>query len=230
ADVAKIVKADAGLEVTAKDGSTQVFDAVMYGTGRVPATKGMGLAEAGVNLGRKGEVLVDAYSQSSVPSIYAVGDVTDRINLTPVAIREGMAFVETVFKANPTPVDHELVPSAVFTQPEFGTTGLTEEEAVDYAAEHGPVEVYTTAFKAMQSGFAGRENKVFMKLLVDQHKRTVLGCHLVMDGAGELIQLAGIPVKMGATKEDFDRTCAVHPTMAEELVTMKTPSHVIGGA
>ena len=230
ADVAKIVKTDAGLEVTAKDGSTQVFGAVMYGTGRVPATKGMGLEEAGVNLGRKGEVLVDAYSQSSVPSIYAVGDVTDRINLTPVAIREGMGFVETVFKANPTPVDHELVPSAVFTQPEFGTTGLTEEEAVDYAAEHGPVEVYTTAFKAMQSGFAGRENKVFMKLLVDQHKRTVLGCHLVMDGAGELIQLAGIPVKMGATKEDFDRTCAVHPTMAEELVTMKTPSHVIGGA
>ncbi len=230
ADVAKIEKTDAGLVVTDKSGAQETFGAVMYGTGRVPATKGMGLEEAGVNLGRKGEILVDNYSQSSVPSIYGVGDVTDRINLTPVAIREGAAFVETVFKANPTPVDHELVPSAVFTLPEFGTTGMTEEEAVAYAAEHGPVEVYSTAFKAMQSGFAGRENKVFMKLLVDQHKRTVLGCHLVMDGAGELIQLAGIPVKMGATKEDFDRTCAVHPTMAEELVTMKTPSHVIGGA
>ena len=163
--------------------------------------------------------MVDDYSQTGVPSVYAIGDVTDRVNLTPVAIREGMAFVETVFKANPTKVDHELIPTAIFTQPEMGTVGLGEEEA--RALEE--IEVYSTSFKPMQQAFAGRAQRVLMKLVVSKANRKVLGCHIVAPGAGEMIQLAGIAVKMGATKEDFDRTVAVHPTMSEELVTMKTP-------
>ena len=180
----------------------------------------MGLEEVGVKIGKKGEVIVDEYSQTAVPSIYAIGDVTDRVNLTPVAIREGMAFVSTVFRGEPMPVDHELIPSAVFTQPEFGTIGLSEEEA----KAQEPIEVYTTNFKAMQSSFAGGEEKVLMKLIVSQANRKVLGCHIVAPAAGEMIQLAGIAVKMGATKEDFDRVVAVHPVMAEELVTMRNPT------
>ena len=205
--------------VKATNGSEAVYDTVFFATGRVPNTDGMGLDAAGVALGRKGEIPVDEYSQTNVPSIYAIGDVTGRIALTPVAIREGAAFTETVFRGNPTPVDHDLVPSAVFTQPEFGTVGLSEEAA----AEQEPIEVYCTSFKPMQQAFAGRTDRVLMKLIVSAENRRVLGCHIVAPGAGEMIQLAGIAVKMGATKEDFDRVCAVHPTMAEELVTMKSP-------
>ena len=146
--------------------------------------------------------------------------MTNRVNLTPVAIREGMAFVQTVFNANPTPVDHDLIPSAIFTQPEMGTVGLSEEAA----AEIEPIEVYATTFKPMQSSFAGKSDRVMMKLIVSQATRVVLGCHIVAPNAGEMIQMAGIAVKMGATKEDFDRTVAVHPTMSEEIVTMKTPT------
>ena len=136
-----------------------------------------------------------------------------------MAIREGMAFVETVFNGNPTPVDHDLIPTAIFTQPEMGTVGLGEEDA----RAQEPIEVYSTSFKPMQQSFAGRDDKVLMKLIVSQATRKVLGCHIVAPGAGEMIQLAGVAVKMGATKEDFDRTVAVHPTMSEEIVTMKTP-------
>ncbi|SFL53513.1 glutathione-disulfide reductase [Shimia aestuarii] len=207
------------IRVKATNGTERLFDQVMFATGRAPNTEGMGLEEIGVQIGRKGEVVVDEYSQTAVPSVYAVGDVTDRVNLTPVAIREGMAFVETVFKGNPTPVDHELIPTAIFTQPEMGTVGLSEEEA----AEQEPIEVYATSFKPMQQSFAGRAERVLMKLIVSKATRKVLGCHIVAPGAGEMIQLAGIAVKMGATKEDFDRTVAVHPTMSEEIVTMKTP-------
>ncbi|WP_412555767.1 glutathione-disulfide reductase [Shimia sp. MIT1388] len=205
--------------VKATNGEERLFDQVMFATGRAPNTESMGLEEIGLKLGRKGEVVVDDYSQTGVPSVYAVGDVTDRVNLTPVAIREGMAFVETVFKGNPTPVDHDLIPTAIFTQPEMGTVGLSEEEA----AEQEPIEVYATSFKPMQQAFAGRAERVLMKLIVSKATRKVLGCHIVAPGAGEMIQLAGIAVKMGATKEDFDRTVAVHPTMSEELVTMKAP-------
>lgn len=208
------------IRVTDTNGDTQLFDKVMFATGRVPNTDGLGLEDVGVELGRKREIRVSEYSQTGVPSIYAVGDVTDRANLTPVAIREGMAFVETVFKGNPTKPDHELIPTAIFTQPEMGTVGLSEEEAKAL----GPIEVYATSFKPMQQSFAGRSEKVFMKLIVSQESRKVLGCHIVAPGAGEMIQLAGIAIKMGATKEDFDRTVAVHPTMSEELVTMKTPT------
>ncbi|WP_299923974.1 glutathione-disulfide reductase [uncultured Pelagimonas sp.] len=219
-NVLEMKKVDDGIWVKATNGSEHVFDHVMFATGRKPNTDDMGLEEVGVKLGRKGEVLVDEYSQTAVPSIYAIGDATDRVNLTPVAIREGMAFVETVFKGNPTPVDHELIPSAVFTQPEYGTIGLSEEAA----REQEPIEVYATSFKPMQSSFAGCSDRVLMKLIVSQANRKVLGVHIVAPAAGEMIQLAGIAVKMGATKEDFDRVVAVHPVMAEELVTMRNPT------
>jgi glutathione reductase (NADPH) len=212
-------KVEGGYRVTGTNGSEAVFEEVMFATGRAPNTENLGLEAAGVALGRKGEIVVDRYSQTGVPSVYAIGDVTDRVNLTPVAIREGMAFVETVFNGNPTPVDHDLIPTAIFTQPEMGTVGLSEEAARDQE----PIEVYATSFRPMHSAFAGRPDRVLMKLIVSQATRKVLGCHIVAPGAGEMIQLAGIAVKMGATKEDFDRTVAVHPTMSEELVTMKTP-------
>jgi len=205
--------------VKGTNGMEKTFDRVLFATGRAPNTHDMGLEEAGVEIGRRGEILVDEYSQTSVPTIYAIGDVTNRVNLTPVAIREGMAFVETVFRDNPTPVDHELIPSAVFTQPELGTIGLTEEEARDQE----PIDVYCASFRPMRGSFAGKSDRVLMKLIVSKQTDKVLGCHIVADEAGEMIQLAGIAVKMGATKADFDRTVAVHPTMAEELVTMKDP-------
>ncbi len=218
-NVVEMRREGAGIWTKATNGDEKMFDQVMFATGRAPNTDDLGLEDLGVTLGRKGEIIVDAFSQTAVPSIYAIGDVTDRANLTPVAIREGMAFVETVFKSNPTKPDHELIPTAIFTQPEMGTVGLSEEDA----RAQEPIEVYSTSFKPMQQSFAGRAERVLMKLIVSQATRKVLGCHIVAPGAGEMIQLAGIAVKMGATKEDFDRTVAVHPTMSEELVTMKTP-------
>lgn len=208
-----------GTWVKSTTGKEKIFDKVFFATGRKPNSDDMGLEEIGVKLGRNGAVLVDEYSQTGVPSVYAIGDVTDRVNLTPVAIREGMAFVKTVFGGEPTPVDHALIASAVFTQPEMGTVGMTEEAA----REHEEVEIYATSFRPMQTAFAGRDDRVMMKLVVSKKDRTVLGCHIVAPQAGEMIQLAGIAVKMGATKEQFDQTCAVHPTMSEELVTMRNP-------
>lgn len=205
--------------VTDTKGNEATFDQVMFATGRSPNADDLGLETLEIARGRKGEITVDQYSQTAVPSVYAIGDVTDRVNLTPVAIREGMAFVETVFNGNPTSPDHELIPTAIFTQPEMGTVGLSEEDA--RAQEE--IEVYSASFKPMQQSFAGRGQKVLMKLVVSKASRKVLGCHIVAPSAGEMIQLAGVAVKMGATKEDFDRTVAVHPTMSEELVTMKSP-------
>ncbi|KZX96943.1 MAG: glutathione-disulfide reductase [Sulfitobacter sp.] len=208
------------MKVKPTNGTEKMFDQVLFATGRRPNSDDMGLEELGVKLGRSGAIEVDEYSQTAVPSVYAIGDVTNRINLTPVAIREGMAFVETVFGGNPTQVDHDLVPSAIFTQPEMGTVGLSEEDARD----KGPIEVYATSFKPMQGAFAGKADRVLMKLIVCADTRVVLGCHIVAPNAGELIQMVGIAVKMGATKEQFDATCAVHPTMSEELVTMRNPT------
>ena len=219
-NVVRIEKTDAGLSVTDTNGDTHLVDQVMYATGRRPNSDNLGLEELGVELGDRGQVVVDDYSQTAVPSIFAVGDITDRANLTPVAIREGMAFVETVFKSNPTKPDHDLIPTAIFTQPEMGTVGLSEEDA----AARGPIDVYTTSFKPMRQAFAGEQEKVFMKLVVCQTTQRVLGCHIVAHAAGEMIQLAGIAIKMGATKADFDRTVAVHPTMSEELVTLRNPT------
>ncbi len=213
-------RTQSGILATTTDGRpAREFDLVMYATGRVPNSGGMGLEALGVEIGRKGQIVVDAYSQTAVPSIFAVGDVTDRINLTPVAIREGHAFADTVFRGMPTKADHALVPSAVFTQPQLGSVGLTEEAA----REERPIEVYATAFRPMQTAFAGRDDRVLMKLIVCAETRKVLGCHIVAPDAGEMIQLAAVAIRMGATKEDFDRTVAVHPTMAEELVTLRHP-------
>ncbi len=218
-DVVEIAKKDDGLYVTCTNGDVQVVDEVVYATGRVPNTDDLGLGNAGVKLGRKGEIMVDRYSATSCDSIYAVGDVTDRVQLTPVAIREGMAFVETVFNNNPTAVDHEFIATAVFTQPEIGTVGYSEEDA----RESFDIEVYRAAFRPMANVLAGRDERMLMKLIVEKKTRKVIGCHIIGPAAGEMIQLAGIAVKMGATKEDFDRTVAVHPTASEELVTMKEP-------
>jgi glutathione reductase (NADPH) len=218
-DVIEARDVPGGTWVKSTDGREAVFEKVVYATGRVPNSDRLGLGTLDVKLGRRGEIAVDEWSQTAVPSIYAVGDVTDRINLTPVAIREGHAFADTVFGAKPTKADHDLVPSAVYTQPELGTVGMTEEEARD----ERPIEVYATSFRPMKSAFAGRPDRVMMKLIVCAETRKVLGCHIVAPEAGEMIQLAAIAVKMGATKEEFDRTVAVHPTMSEELVTMRKP-------
>jgi glutathione reductase (NADPH) len=221
-DVMRLEKTSGGILAVATDGTEREFDLVMYATGRHPNSEGLGLEELGVELGRQGQIKVDDYSQTAVPSIFAVGDVTGRLNLTPVAIREGHAFADTVFLGRPTKFDHDLVPSAIFTQPEMGSVGLSEEAA----REKEPIEVYSTAFRPMKSAFAGRPDRVMMKLIVAQATRKVLGCHIVAPEAGEMIQLAAIAIAMGATKEDFDRTCAVHPTMAEELVTMRKPVRI----
>ena len=218
-EMAPVGAPDGPIRIKDTAGNERTFDKVMFATGRAPNSTGIGLEDVGVKLNKRGAVEVDKFSQTAVPSIYAIGDVTDRIQLTPVAIREGMAFTETVFKDNPTAPDHDLVASAVFTQPELGTVGLSEEAA----AKTGPIEVYATSFRPMRSAFAGRPNKVLMKLIVSAETRKVLGCHIVADGAGELIQMAGIAVKAGLTKEQFDQTVAVHPTISEELVTMHSP-------
>jgi glutathione reductase (NADPH) len=218
-DLIHLEKTAGGITAKATDGSQHEFDLVLFATGRAPNTAGLGLEGLGVQLGRRGQIVVDAYSQTAVPSIFAVGDVTDRINLTPVAIREGHAFADTVFRGIPTQADHDLVASAVFTQPELGSIGLSEEAARDQE----PIEVYATSFRPMKTAFAGKPDRVMMKLIVSQATRRVLGCHIVAPDAGEMIQLAAIAIKMGATKEDFDRTVAVHPTMAEELVTLRKP-------
>ncbi|WP_333817421.1 glutathione-disulfide reductase [Tabrizicola sp.] len=218
-DILRLEKTPTGIRAVATDGTEHEFDLVLYATGRRPNSAGLGLEALGLELGRNGEIPVDAYSQTAIPSIFAVGDVTGRINLTPVAIREGHAFADTVFGAKPTAFDHQLVASAVFTRPELGSVGLSEEAA----RMQEPIEVYSTSFRPMRTLFAGKPDRVLMKLVVSQASRKVLGCHIVAPEAGEMIQLAAIAIRMGATKEDFDATCAVHPTMAEELVTMRKP-------
>ena len=223
-DVAALQQSQGGIVAQGTDGTVQEFDLVMYATGRLPNSGGLGLEAVGVGIGARGQLLVDEWSQTAVPSIYAVGDVTDRINLTPVAIREGHALADTVFRGVPTKADHQLVASAVFTQPEMGSIGLSEEAAKG----RGPIEIFSASFRPMKSLFAGRtEARVLMKLVVDQASQRVLGCHIVGAGAGEMIQLAAIAIKMGATKADFDRTVAVHPTVSEELVTMRKPTRVV---
>ena len=169
-------------------------------------------------MGFRGEIVVDEFSKSSVPSIYAVGDVTDRVNLTPVAIREGAAFVESVYHANPTKVDHQLIPTAVFSEPEIGTIGLSEADA---RAEYGVVDVYKSAFNPMKNTISGRVEKTLMKLIVAPETDRVVGVHILGPDAGEIVQGLAIAIKMGATKADFDATMALHPSAGEELVTMR---------
>jgi glutathione reductase (NADPH) len=200
------------------DGEEVAVDKVMFATGRHPNVEGFGLEAVGVRLAANGGIEVDAYSQTRVPHIYAVGDVTNRINLTPVAIREGHAFADTVFGDKPTRVDHADVPTAVFSEPEIGTIGLTEAQA---CAQLAKVDIYKTMFRPMKATLAGRDTRAFMKLVVDGTSDRVVGCHIVGADAGEMIQLVGIAVKMKATKADFDAVMAVHPTASEELVTLR---------
>ncbi|HEV2627699.1 MAG TPA: glutathione-disulfide reductase [Pseudolabrys sp.] len=205
--------------VTHLSDQTQIAaDKVMFAIGRRPNVMGLGLDKIGVKIHEHGGIEVDAYSQTSVPHIYAVGDVTNRVNLTPVAIREGHAFADTVFGNKPTRVDHADVPTAVFSEPEVGVIGLTEAQAREQLEV---VDVYKTSFRPMKATLSGRQTRSFMKILVDGISGRVVGCHLVGPDAGELIQLLGVAVKMGATKADLDATMAVHPTAAEELVTMR---------
>ena len=218
-DVIAITQQAGDYEVALSDGTTRSAGQVMYATGRVPNVSGLGLDRVGVETHPNGAIKVDAYSQTSVDNIYAVGDVTDRAQLTPIAIREGAAFAETVFNNAPQQVDHSIIPTAVFSQPPIGTVGLTEEAA----REQYEVDVYRSVFRPMKHTLSGSEEKTLMKLLVDKASDKVLGLHIVGPDSGEMIQAFGIAVTMGATKADFDATVAVHPTAAEELVTMKKP-------
>ena len=203
-------------------GSSIASDQVMFAIGRHPAVANLGLETAGVAINpRNGGIAVDAWSKSSVDNIYAIGDVTHRINLTPVAIREGHAFADTVFGKRPVQVDHATIPTAVFSQPEVGTVGLTEEEA---RAQFSHVDVYKTDFRPIKATMSGRDTRILMKLVVDGTSDRVLGCHIVGDAAAEITQAVAIAVKLKATKADFDSTIALHPTAAEELVTMRTPT------
>jgi len=217
-DIVEIARKGGELHLKLTDGDIIKTDAVMYATGRNPNTKDLGLEAAGVKLGKSGEIVVDKYSKTSVENIYAVGDVTDRANLTPVAIREGHAFADTVFGDKPAVVDHSIIPTAIFSQPEMGTVGLTEAQARD---RYDDVDIYKTAFRALKGTLSGSQEKTFMKLIVDPKSDKVLGVHLMGPSSGELIQAIGIAVTLGATKAQFDATIAVHPTAAEELVTLK---------
>ncbi|HWD13575.1 glutathione-disulfide reductase [Pseudochrobactrum sp. sp1633] len=213
---------DHRLSVTLSTGEVLAADQVLQAIGRVPNTKGLGLENAGVKQAADGSVIVDEYSHTNIENIWAVGDVTNRVQLTPVAIHEAMCFLETAFKGNPVRPDHELIPTAVFSQPEIGTVGLSEEDA---AKQYANVEVYRALFRPMRNTLAGRSDKMLTKLVVDGDSRKVLGAHVVGPDAGEMAQLLGIALKASATKDDFDRTMALHPSAAEEFVTMYTPSY-----
>ena len=214
-----IERAARHLTVHLTGGTTLTADQVMFAIGRPPNVHGLGLEAAGVKLAPNGGIAVDEYSRTSVPHIYAVGDVTNRINLTPVAIREGHAFADTVFGGKPTKASHTDVPTAVFSEPEIGVVGLTETQATE---RYPLVDIYRTMFRPLKATLSGRDTTVLLKLVVDGASGRVLGCHIVAPDAGEMIQLVGIAVRMGATKADFDATMAVHPTIAEELVTLRT--------
>jgi glutathione reductase (NADPH) len=219
-NVEAVVKTDSGLELVLDRGDPILVDQVMYATGRVPNVRGLGLEKAGVEVRADGRIAVDDLSCTSVEHICAVGDVTSRVNLTPVAIYEGHAFADTVFGGVTRPVNHEFVPSAVFSQPPVGTVGYTEEMATHHV---GPVDIYLSEFRPMKHTLSGREEKALMKLVVARDTQQVVGIHVVGPDAPEIVQGFAVAVKSGLTKDRFDRTIGIHPTAAEELVTMKTP-------
>jgi glutathione reductase (NADPH) len=218
----KVEKRGGSLHAETNKGGVIECDQILLAIGRQPNTDSLHVEKAGVELGRKGEVVVDEYSRSSAPHIYAVGDVTDRLQLTPVAIHEAMCFVETAFKNNPTRPDHEHVASAVFTTPELAVVGLSEEKAL--LSGHA-VDVYKSSFRPLLHTLGGRPVRTSMKMVVDAKTDKVLGVHIFGDHAAEIVQVAAVALRMGATKRDFDRTVALHPTAAEELVTMRTKSY-----
>jgi glutathione reductase (NADPH) len=215
--VRAIDKTNAGLVLSFAEGGALETDTVIYATGRAPNTRGLGLEEAGVQLGDNGEIVVDAWNRSSVANIYAVGDCTDRVNLTPVAIAEGRAFAETHFNDNPIRIDYDNIPSAVFSQPPVGVVGLTEMQA----RLRGQADVYSGRFRPLKHTLSGRDESTMMKTVVDAETDRVVGCHMVGADAPEIVQGLAIALKCGATKTQFDQTIGIHPTAAEEFVTMR---------
>jgi glutathione reductase (NADPH) len=209
-----------GIVSELSSGHAMTSEVTLFATGRSPYTAGLGLDAAGVALGDNGAVTVDDYSRTNVEHIWAIGDVTDRLNLTPVAIREAAAFAQTEFNGKPTKFDHASVASAVFSQPPVGSVGLTEAQARQGGRK---VVIYRAVFRPMKSTFYGGDERMLIKLVVDGGDDRILGCHVVGPDAPEIIQMAAIAVKMGVTKAQWDDTCAVHPTAAEELVTMREP-------
>jgi glutathione reductase (NADPH) len=218
AEIAKIEPEGGGYRVHLKRGDSVAAQLVMAATGRRPNTSGFGLQQLGVDLGWNGHIVVDEFSKSSIDSLYAVGDVTDRVQLTPVAIHEATAFVETVFNDKPTPVDHTFIPTAVFSQPEIGTVGLPEEKAREM---YRSVDIYKARFRPLKATVSGRDEKMLMKLVVDMETDKMLGVHILGADAAEIVQMAAIALRLGATKAQFDATMALHPSVAEELVTMR---------
>ena len=215
---ASIIKHPDGLEVCYTDGPHQKTDLVLFATGRKPNTANLGLEAAGVKLAPDGAVLVDRFSRSSVDSIHAIGDVTNRINLTPVATAEAMWLARTLFRGEPTPVDHENVPTAVFANPNLATVGLSEEKARE---RYGELDIYKAYFRPLKLTLTEKKERVFMKLVVERKAQKVVGAHMIGLDAGEVIQGIAIAIKMGATKAQFDATLGIHPTVAEEFVTMR---------
>ncbi len=217
-DVTGIARCGEGYSATLTNGDPLQTGLVMFATGRIPNTTELGLDKAGVSTGKFGEIAVDAFSTSSCDWLHAVGDVTNRANLTPVAVREGHALADTLFGSKPTKVDHTLIPTAVFSTPEVAAVGLTEESA---RASHASIDIYKTRFRPMRHVLAGRDERMLMKLVVDGNSGRVLGCHVLGPNAAEIVQMAAIALSMGATKAEFDATMALHPSAAEELVTLR---------
>ena len=218
----KVEKRGPQLYAGTNKGAVIACDQILLAIGRMPNTAALHVEKAGVELGKRGEVKVDEYSRTSAPHVYAIGDVTDRLQLTPVAIHEAMCFVETAFKDNPTKPDHIHVPSAVFTTPELAAIGLTEAKAL---MQGHAIDVYKSTFRPLLHTLGGRPVRTLMKLIVDSRTDKVLGCHIFGDHASEIIQIVAVCLKLGATKKDFDSTIALHPTAAEELVTMRSNSY-----
>lgn len=219
-DVVRLEKVASGILATLKDGSSVEVDQVLYATGRTPKTAGLGLEQVGVALGKKGEILVDEHYASNVPSIYALGDVVGKLELTPVALAEAMTLVDDLFGDKQRKMSYDNIPTAIFTTPNAATVGLTEAQARE---QYANIEIYRSTFKALKHTLTGKDERTMMKLIVDKDSDKVLGVHMVGDEAGEIIQGFAVALKAGATKEIFDSTIGIHPTAAEEFVTMRTP-------
>ncbi|CAL0316122.1 unnamed protein product [Lupinus luteus] len=219
-----IKSADGSFSLKTNKGSLEGFSHIFFATGRRPNTKNLGLESVGVKVDKDGAIQVDEYSQTAVPSIWAVGDVTNRINLTPVALMEGMALAKTLFQDEPTKPDFRAVPSAVFSQPPIGQVGLTEEQAVE---QYGDIDIFTANFRPMKATLSGLPDRAFMKLIVCAKTNEVLGLHMCGEDAAEIVQGFAVAIKAGLTKSAFDATIGVHPTAAEEFVTMRTPTRKI---
>lgn len=224
-DIAGIEKTDSSLVATLRNGESLEVDQVMYATGRVPLVRDLGLREIGLEIRADGRIVVDEFSRTNIDHIYAVGDVTSRVNLTPVALYEGHSFADSVFGGRTRPVNHEYVPSAVFSQPPVGTVGYSEEDALHHI---GPIDVYLSEFRPMKHTLSGRDEKTMMKLIVERESQKVVGIHVVGLDAPEIVQGFAVAVKSGLTKERFDCTIGIHPTAAEELVTMRSPARSHG--